>query len=158
MPVTMKKTRETTRDDQLTVRPACIGDVARIAALSHQLGYPASSEEVQRRLNQVEAQERHAVYVAQLSDGNVVGWVHVYVCYLLEADPYAEIGGLVVDEACHGRGIGRLLLQRVEEWARGQGCRTVRVRSNVVREGAHAFYKRLDYRIVKTQAVFHKVL
>ena len=156
--MTLKKTRETTHNDQLTVRPACIGDVARIAALCHQLGYPSSREDVQRRLNQVEAQERHAVYVAQLPAGNVVGWVHVYVCYLLEADPYAEIGGLVVDEACHGRGIGRLLLQRVEEWARGQGCRTVCVRSNVVREGAHAFYKRLGYRIVKTQSVFHKML
>lgn len=144
--------------DQTAVRLVRAGDAGRIAALSHQLGYPASREEVQRRLDQVEGEERHAVYVAQLPDGNVVGWVHVYVCYLLEADPYAEIGGLVVDEACHGRGIGRLLMQRVEEWARGQGCRTVCVRSNVVREGAHAFYKRLGYRIVKTQSVFHKVL
>jgi hypothetical protein len=40
-----------------------------IAALSGQLGYPASKEEMARRLQALAADEAHAVYVAQDADG-----------------------------------------------------------------------------------------
>jgi GNAT superfamily N-acetyltransferase len=77
---------------------------------------------------------------------------------LLVADLYAEVGGLVVDENHRGRGIGRILMQHAEQWARGRGCETVCVRSNVVRERAHVFYQGIGYDNIKTQRMFLKVL
>jgi GNAT superfamily N-acetyltransferase len=49
-------------------------------------------------------------------------------------------------------------MQQAERWARGTGCPSVTVRSNVLRTGAHAFYQRLGYRLVKKQKVFRKRL
>ena len=49
-------------------------------------------------------------------------------------------------------------MQRAEEWAREKGCATVGVRSNVIRERAHAFYERIGYKHIKTQKSFHKEL
>jgi hypothetical protein len=46
----------------------------------------------------------------------------------------------------------------VEEWARMQGIRRVRVRSQIKREDAHRFYLRDEYRQVKTSLVFEKEL
>ena len=43
-------------------------------------------------------------------------------------------------------------------WAREMGCRAVSLRSNVVRDGAHAFYEKAGYRRIKTQHVFQKEL
>jgi len=143
---------------QAAIRLASAGDAKRIAVLCQQLGYPASQEEVQRRLCQIQQDKRHAVYVAELPGGHVIGWVHVYVCQLLETDPQAEIGGLVVDEAHRRCGIGRLLMQHAEQWAREKECGTVHLRSNVVRKDAHVFYERIGYSSVKTQRVFRKVL
>jgi GNAT superfamily N-acetyltransferase len=151
-------TPETNNSNQAIVRLASTGDAERIAILCEQLGYPASQEEVQRRLKQILPGERHAVYVAELADGHVVGWVHVYVCPLVEADLQAEIGGLVVDESYRCCGTGRLLMQHAEQWARRQGCWAVRLRSNIVRQGAHVFYERIGYSTVKTQLAFRKVL
>ena len=139
------------------VRSACAGDTERIAVLSQQLGYPESQEEVQRRLNQIQQDQQHAVYVAELS-GRVVGWVHVYVCQLVVADPQAEIGGLVVDESHRHCGIGRLLMQQAERWGREKGCWAVYLRSHVVCKDAHAFYKGIGYNNVKTSMVFRKAL
>ncbi|MGB9593658.1 MAG: GNAT family N-acetyltransferase, partial [Anaerolineae bacterium] len=99
----------------------------------------------------------HAVFVAE-AEGVVVGWVHVYAVATLESPAHAEIGGLVVDEAHRGRGIGRALMERAEAWARGMGLHTVRLRSNVIRAEAHAFYERIGYAPVKTQKVFAKRL
>jgi GNAT superfamily N-acetyltransferase len=112
---------------------------------------------VQRRLSQIQQDEQHAVYVAELS-GHVVGWVHVYVCKLLVADPQAEVGGLVVDENCRRYGVGRLLMQQAEQWTCEKGCWAVYLRSNVVREGAHAFYEGIGYSNVKTSMTFCKAL
>ncbi len=143
---------------EVTIRPARIQDADAIARLSDQLGYPASREEVEERLAHILGERDHAVYVAVSAQGEVVGWIHIYLCPLVEMALQAEIGGLVVEGRLRGRGIGQRLLERAERWAAERGCSAVMVRSNVVRERAHRFYARLGYRLMKTQRVFTKRL
>jgi GNAT superfamily N-acetyltransferase len=143
---------------QVTIRLASPGDAERIAVLCQQLGYPTAQEEARRRLHQIQQDEHHAVYVAELSNGHVVGWVHVYVSQLVITDSQAEIGGLVVDEGYRRCGIGQLLMQQAEQWARTKECRAVYLRSNIAREGAHVFYERIGYSNFRTQFAFRKVL
>ena len=89
---------------------------------------------------------------------DVVGWIHFYVRKTLAREGDAEIGGLIVDEPYRGRGIGKLLVEQALEWARKKGCRTVIVRSNVVREDTDQFYKSLGFRQTKTQSVYRRTL
>lgn len=139
------------------MRLAQPADAPRIAALATQLGYPSYPAQVERRLESVRHDADHAVWVAE-AYGEVVAWLHVFVCRLVEADRFAEIGGLVVDEACRAQGAGRLLMGHAEQWAREKGCRGVYLRSNVIRKEAHSFYERLGYTRIKTQHAFRKDL
>jgi GNAT superfamily N-acetyltransferase len=139
------------------VRAAREEDAAALAALSGQLGYPATADEVRARLATIAARPGNAVLVAE-SLGAVAGWLHVVAVHFLECDAFAEIGGLVVGEAERGGGIGALLLRAAESWAAEHGLTSVRVRSNVVRAGAHRFYEREGYTLSKQQAVFVKRL
>jgi len=142
-----------------SVRRAELRDAEALAELSRQLGYPSPREQVEARLRQLLASAEHAVLVAEdARDGSIAGWVHAYVERTLESDATAEIGGLVVSEGRRGAGVGRLLMEHAERWARGTGCATVTVRSNVIRERAHAFYLQLGYAPVKSQRVFRKTL
>jgi GNAT superfamily N-acetyltransferase len=75
-----------------------------------------------------------------------------------EQDPVAEIAGLVVDAEWRGSGVGKLLMQRAEDWARANGLRMVVLRSNVIRSEAHAFYESIGYTRFKTQHAFRKQL
>ena len=143
---------------QISLRLATAGDAERMAVLSHQLGYSTIPEEVRRRLKRLCQDGGHAVFVAELSNGHVVGWAHVYLCQLLIVDLQAKVGGLVVDEDYRGCGIGRLLMQQVEQWAYERGCKAVSLRSNVVRQDAHVFYQQLGYKNTKTSLTFRKVL
>src|ERR1700728_2724322 len=124
-------------------------DYARIAELAGQLGYPSSAEEIAARLEDMERSSDHAVFVAAL-DGGVAGWLGVYVCRMVEADPRAEISGLVVDERYRSQRIGWHLLQHAERWAREKRCSMIGLRSNVIRDRAHAFYERHGYKHIKT--------
>ncbi|HEV3253105.1 MAG TPA: GNAT family N-acetyltransferase [Candidatus Acidoferrales bacterium] len=139
------------------VRAATLADAAALAPLSGQLGYPATPEETAQRLRRILDDAQHAVFVAEAA-GRVAGWVHVFVYRTMESDARAEIGGLVVDEAARSRGIGRALMAGAEAWAREKGCQAVGLRSNVIREKAHAFYEALGYRLIKTQKCFRKTL
>ena len=144
------------------VRLARLEDAPAIARLSGQLNYPTTAEDVVRRLHQMEGDAQLVVYLAELSDGaaagTVIGWMHVEERHLVQSDAPAEVTALVVEESYRSRGAGRLLMQAAEQWARTRGCSVVMLRSNVIRERAHAFYERLGYENFKTQKVFRKVL
>jgi GNAT superfamily N-acetyltransferase len=77
---------------------------------------------------------------------------------LVQVDRAAEIEGLVVDEACRGQGIGRLLIRQIEQWVGEKGCDAIYVRSNIIRERAHGFYQELGYENIKTSLTFRKML
>lgn len=142
----------------MSIRDAAPGDASRIAELAVQLGYPCDARQVQGRLEEILADPSQRVLVADLLNGGVVGWMQMFLYQVVQSDPRVEVAALVVDEACRGRGVGKALMSRAEEWARLRGCRGVSLRSNVVRQGAHDFYLALGYSIVKTQHAFRKNL
>ena len=139
------------------IRQAQPQDYARIAELAGQLSYPSSPGEIANRLDGMKHSNEHAVFVAQLG-GEIAGWLGVYVRRMVEADARAEISGLVVDERFRSQGVGRQLLARAEQWGREKGCRGIGLRSNVIRDRAHAFYERQGYQHFKTQKSFRKDL
>lgn len=142
----------------VVIRPFVAKDIAQVAALCGQLGYPSTPEQVRGRLDQMTQDRDSAIFVANGASGQVVGWVHVYVRRLLEVEQHAEIGGLVVAKSHRCRGAGRMLMEKAEDWARLKGCETVYVRSSVQRKGAHRFYRGIDYEQTKTLHLFLKAL
>ncbi len=141
----------------LAVREITSTDAEAAADLSAQLGYPVSADVMRTRIQALDNITDHVVYVACDSDV-VVGWIDVAVTHHLQAETYAEIGGLVVSQNCRSKGIGRELLAKAEEWARSRGLKNTLVRSRTTREAAHRFYLREGYEQTKTSAVFSKPL
>lgn len=139
------------------LRRATLEDSDVLAALSGELGYPTDPAALRSRLGLIDRREDELVLVAERA-GTVVGWVHIFAAVRLESEPFAELGGLVVRTDVRGIGIGHALLASGEVWARDRGFRDLRVRSNVVREHAHAFYEGCGYHSSKTQRVFVKRL
>lgn len=142
-------------DKRIIIREAQAGDLQALIPLSEQLGYPVTPAELRPRLEAVLGRPGHSLLVAE-SDGQVVGWVHGVMRYLLEEDPHAFIGGLVVADGFRSQGTGALLMAAIENWARGEGAAEVHVYSNVIRERAHKFYERNGYIQFKTSKVFRK--
>jgi GNAT superfamily N-acetyltransferase len=143
---------------KVRIRRAKRADAPRIAVLSGQLGYPATTAQMRARLLGIKPASQHAVFVADLPDDGVIGWVHVSRQPLLEVEMRAEVNGLVVAEGQRSLGAGAQLLAAAEDWARKHGCKGMSVRSNVIRERAHQFYERHGYEHYKTQKSFRKPL
>ena len=142
---------------EIKIRYAKVSDVPRIAVLSGELGYPTTVSEMRQRFTRIKPASAHAVFVAVLHN-IVIGWIHVSITPLLEAPRRAEVNGLIVADGRRSSGAGAKLLNAAEVWARKKKCTGMSVRSNVLRERAHAFYERGGYEHFKTQKAFRKTL
>jgi GNAT superfamily N-acetyltransferase len=145
------------RKHPVKIRRARAADVSHIAELSGELGYPTSVQEMRQRFGEIKPAGKHAVFVAEF-EKTVVGWIHVSITPLLEVARRAEVNGLVVAEHHRSLGAGAKLLEAAEVWARDKQCQGMSVRSNVIRDRAHAFYERQGYTHCKTQKAFRKSL
>lgn len=121
------------REDSGTViRCATIGDSKAIAAILRELGWFAyMSEEspddtearVARHLELCGADDSHTVFVAENSNGALVGYIAVHwLPYTMLLGPEGYISELFVLESKRGTGIGQRLLEAVMKHARNRGC------------------------------------
>jgi len=140
---------------EVAIRTATTEDAAHVAELSGILGYPVNAETMRQRLERVLASNAHTVFVAEI-DNRIVGWTEAAEGEILVADRWCEIKGLVVADGQRGRGVGRKLVEAVEQWARSRGLDQVSVRSNVIRPESHPFYERIGYERFKTQHAYRK--
>ena len=142
----------------ITIRLACLEDAEKISILCEQLGYSASEEDIKNRLLPLQEDDSHIIYVATLPNNFVVGWVHAHKYHLIMMSPQVLIFGLVVDINYRSNGIGRLLMQKIEEWTLINHCQTIRLRSNIIRKEAHRFYEKMGYKNTKHSLEFCKNL
>ncbi len=154
----MSKTTHGGQNNEPKIRRAKSSDAPQLAVLAGQLGYPATAAQIRDRLRGIKPASQNAVFVADSKNGGAVGWLHVSKEPLLESDMRAEVNGLVVAEGARSMGAGARLLAAAEEWARKHGCKSMSVRSNVIRDRAHKFYERNGYEHYKTQKSFRKPL
>ena len=141
----------------VVIRTATTEDAARVAELSGILGYPVNAQTMQQRLERVLASNGHVVFLAEIS-GQIVGWTEAAEVEILVADRRCELEGLVVADGQRGHGVGRKLVEAVEQWARSRGLDQISLRSNVVRPESHSFYERIGYERFKTQHAYRKGL
>jgi GNAT superfamily N-acetyltransferase len=83
----------------------------------------ATRERVGRHLDLCNADDSHAVYVAQSRHGEVVGYCAVHwLPYLMLAGPEGYVSELFLRESWRGQGIGGRLLEMVKAEAKERGC------------------------------------
>lgn len=141
------------------IRPYQESDAKHVALLSKELGYLATSSDVERRFAiLLKYTAIHGIFVAQLWV-DIIGWIHVYWVHLLESDGYAEIWWLVVSQLHRKQWIGKELVQQAEEWAKSHEYTNLRLRSGMHRKNeAHLFYQAIGYEASTESIMFRKDL
>src|SRR5687767_6853315 len=97
------------------IRVARSEDADDIARLGNQLGYDMASAETAARIRRILLKDDQRIFIAE-TEGRPVGWVHVALTDYIEADPFATIAGLVVDQLHRRQGFARRLMLHAEQW------------------------------------------
>lgn len=140
------------------IRPYRDSDLAAVVNMSAQLGYPIDEVQAAGLIQVIVESPEQVLLVAEDERQGPIGWAHVFIARRIFRPPFADLGGLVVDEAARGEQVGAQLMGAAEAWAVERGCTGLVVRSNVIRQRAHRFYQRLGYDVLKQQVVFQKQL
>ena len=138
---------------QFHIRFAEMDDAHSIAALSEQWGYQSTNEKTLRCLQDIRKNSDHVIYVL-LKDDQMIGWIHGIYSLRVESDPFVEIGGLIVDKDHRRQGFGKFLIDKIVEWSLSRNCHTIRVRCNIIRKEANAFYGSMGFSEIKQQKVY----
>jgi len=138
---------------KITVRKMRIEDASGVTALSHELGYPLTVEQVTGNIGAVINSIERIAFVATYNN-EIVGWTSASQSIAIVVIPQCEINGLVVSKIFQGKGIGKKLIEAVKEWAKERGNNKVSLRCNVKRIEAHQFYQHLGFKDIKKQTNF----
>ena len=143
------------------IRTVQVKDAGQIRDLCHQaLGYDSTLEKVAAQIdnfNQPDSGHFCFVY-EERQTGHILGYVEAEVYESLYSDAGLNILGLAVFPSAQGRGIGRQLMERVEELAKSKHYAFIRLNSASHRKEAHLFYERIGYEGNKTQKRFLKIM
>jgi len=133
-------------------------DYASVAAIwRNVLGYLSVTEEsIVGTYEKMKGDSRYRTFVADVN-GEAVGFATTVETLAVDhPNGYIKINGLAVLPAFQHCGIGKMLMERVEELARERGASMIGLASGFQRTGAHAFYEHLGYH--KTSYWFRKNL
>lgn len=110
------------------------------------LGYPSITEEsLAETYQKMKGDSRYSTFVADVN-GNVVGLVTTVETIAIDyPNGYIKINGLAVLPEFQHCGIGKMLMERVEQQADMHHISMIGLASGFGRTDAHAFYEHLGY-------------
>ena len=134
-------------------------DVAAICEINKEaLGYSFSLEETASQLAKLSQDSHHYLLgFEEPTSHDLLGYVHAEVYESLYSKPGFNILALAVLPQTQGQGIGKTLLQGLEQEAKKRGYNFIRLNSADHRLAAHAFYEKVGYTCDKTQKRFIRI-
>ncbi|MBM6618514.1 GNAT family N-acetyltransferase [Bacillus sp. RD4P76] len=126
----------------MEIRNSTKDDVAELALLMGQLGYPTTNEEMEVQLR------GNSNTLVAIIDGKVVGMIGLVSSYYYEMNgSYVRVVAFVVDTDYRSNGIGKELLRAAEKWAISIGSSGIGLNSGnpPERKEAHSFYRKMGF-------------
>lgn len=142
----------------IRIRRALVKDASGIQKLNTaELGFVYQVGKTRQILTQLLQSEQDRIYVAEV-EGAIVGYVHACNYTPLYSPPVKNIMSIAISKDYQRHGIGKVLLERIENWAKETEASTIRIISNGSGINAHEYYKNLGYEGGKLQLYFTKKL
>jgi ribosomal protein S18 acetylase RimI-like enzyme len=151
MEVTIRKYRGSDRASFVRLMEELQDYLVAIDDLKRMRRMPEFGESYTRKLEKV-AENNGIIYVAE-SEGRIVGLVVGIMPgqtkeELLELIPSkrGNVLELVVENRCRGKGVGRMLMESIEDYFKQNGCSILGVEVFSPNKNAYLLYSKLGYR------------
>lgn len=130
------------------IRPLIEADLPALVALYRELYHvPTDPDRMRESFRLMAANPDTLVIGAFTGDGELVGsgLLLIQLDMIAQCRPWAMVENVITAERVRGQGLGRLLMEHLEEAARQRGCSYIQLTSSNRREQAHRFYKAIGY-------------
>ena len=123
-----------------------------------ELGYDVDVENVKKQIEKLTNDKNQHIIIGYEDETTrkIIGFVHAQMYESFYSDLGLNILGLAVNPDFQGRGIGRKLIEKLEQYAVENSISFIRLNSALKREEAHKFYEHIGYTCDKVQKRFIK--
>ena len=131
-----------------------VAEICRVA-----LGYDIDVENVKKQIKKLTNDKKQHIIIGYEDENTrkIIGFVHAQMYESFYSGLGLNILGLAVNPDFQGRGIGKKLMERLEQYAVENSISFIRLNSALKREEAHKFYEHIGYTCDKVQKRFIKV-
>lgn len=133
-------------------------DLQSTQGLLAELSYDIPLGELMQRFENVINREDHTVLIAKDTSGNALGLIHVYERAALEKPVEAYIQSLVVTQAARRSGVGKVLNEAAESWAKDRGLQSIALHTQIHRNDAVSFYTKEGYAEITQSRMLRKLI
>lgn len=133
--------------EQVYVRKAVTDDAVDLSQLFVEfIGEKSNLCAMGRQIELISNDPKYYLTVACLGE-EVIGTAMGIICYDLvgNCNPFMVVENVVVSQKYQGWGIGKLLMQEIEDFGQDNHCNYAILVSGSRRESAHKFYEALGY-------------
>ncbi|MGN0145184.1 MAG: GNAT family N-acetyltransferase [Clostridium sp.] len=121
-----------------------IEDIAQVLELNRDLvPFEFSDDKAVELYKEMSLNENYFLAVAK-EDNMIIGTAMGICCHALSA-PFLVIEDVIVKEGLRGKGIGRKLMESLDEFAKEKNCAYAILVSSGFRKGAHKFYENVGF-------------
>ena len=123
------------------------------------LGYDVDVENVKRQIEKLSNYKKQHIIIGYEDQHTrkIIGFVHAQMYESFYSNLGLNILGLAVNPDFQGEGIGRKLMNKLEDYSVDNNISFIRLNSAMKREDAHNFYEHIGYTCDKVQKRFIKV-
>ena len=136
-----------------------IADAPEVAGICKAaLGYDVDVENVKKQIEKLTNDKNQHIIIGYEEEKTrkIIGFVHAQMYESFYSDLGLNILGLAVNPDFQGRGIGKKLMDKLENYALDNNISFIRLNSAMKRDEAHKFYEHIGYTCDKVQKRFIK--
>lgn len=139
------------------IRKVKEGDGGAIAKIAREaLSHDASPSYLECRIRELKDNDSYYIYVYADASDQALGFIEAQRYNLIYGGDGFNIIALAVDKDYRDKGIGRALVESLEDYAASICYTFIRLNSRAEREDAHSFYRHMGYVEDKVQKRFIK--
>ncbi|MBP2652066.1 MAG: Acetyltransferase family protein [Firmicutes bacterium] len=131
----------------LTIQNIELTDLEQFALLCDELfGAKTNRLNLAQSLEKIMANPAY-ILIGAKDNGQLIGTVMGIVCFdtVGECQPFMVLENLIVNKNSHRQGVGKMLVNYLEDRAREQNCYYIMLCSSGKRIEAHKFYEHIGY-------------
>lgn len=132
----------------ITIMKITYDDLDNLANLYEELlGRKTNLQKLNENFDWINSNKDYLLIGAKDDNGNLVGSLLGIVCKDIcgECKPFIVIENVIVKSSCRKMGIGKELMNFIEEFARTRNCYFTMLVSAFSRKDAHKFYESIGY-------------
>ncbi|GED60510.1 GNAT family N-acetyltransferase [Brevibacillus formosus] len=132
---------------QKRVREIRVADYQAIYLLNLEFNpnlHPFTEDQVREKIEIITKKTKDMIFVCE-QNNEVIGYIHGSPYELLFSDSLVNVLGFVVKEKDRNQGVGTILIEQLEQWAKTNGFSGMKLLSHPSRIHAHRFYERRGY-------------